>query len=57
MMNDGKDIIFEDHDGTLKFGYMYADYHGNGVTIYKFRSSEDIDAYGLYFALIERKDA
>lgn len=57
MMDNQQEIIFEDYDGNLHLGRMYADYQGNGSTLYKFLAGNKFYANGLYFALIKRKDA
>lgn len=52
-----KDVIFEDNDGLVRFGHLYASYQGNGVTIYKLISGDYTGhADWNYFCPIEKKD-
>ena len=50
------DIIFEDDDGFLKFGYLYEKYLNNGHSIYQMRSSDSVkvNADNMYFCIISK---
>lgn len=49
-----QDVIFEDDDGILRFGYLYEDYLGNGKNLYKLKCNGDTicNASYTFFALV-----
>lgn len=52
----GQDVIFEDHVGVFRIGWISEDYHGNGTSSYSFRCQDKAyQANYSYFALINRK--
>ncbi len=55
LAQDTHEIIFEDYDGMLRFGWLSEKYHGNGTSSYVFVSNgESFRADCNYFALVRR---
>lgn len=56
LAENDQEIIFEDYDGVLRFGWLNEKYHGNGTSTYVFVSNgETYRADCNYFALVNRK--
>lgn len=52
-----QNVIFEDNDGLVRFGYLNANYQGNGFTLYELISGDYTElADWNYFCPIEKKD-
>lgn len=54
---DGQDVIFEDSEGILRFGWIYEEYLGNGYSKYLLRCGDIyVSASNYYFCPITKKD-
>lgn len=51
-----QDVIFEDDNGVLRFGYLYEEYLGNGNNSYKLKCNGDTicTANYMFFVPIEK---
>lgn len=55
LARDTHEIIFEDCDGFLRFGWLNEEYHGNGYNSYVFVSNgKSFRADCNYFALVRK---
>ena len=54
LAQDTHEIIFEDYDGILRFGWLNEEYHGNGTSSYVFVSNGESFRADCNFALVRK---